>query len=932
MNRNLYKAFAILASSGAIYQAANAQASYDPTCTVTITTPYSTDLNEYFLPVNDSDNALFGVTLGISGTVQYNKACIGPNGATMNVRGRLGFTIGSLGSVQSTADDYLRLTYGMPLHALGGCGYAMTVEQAVTGGALTKTLIGANAFTTAYVGASDRYCSGTTQNGDIQIRLVVGLTGDAARISWNLTNTSANAIKAGLWFGQWVTMLNSSGIQSGAEFVTTGISKPLITDVRYIRNDNPAIFPSTVNFGVTQINAYGLQINNAAGLDAAGVQNDQSQVDELAVAQDGLLLGDFTKDGTFPDQELPDTRFADYTDVGQTGFPDNFYDETAYIQKWYPTAVPAGVSREIVSYYKSTWSVASYSKPFAVVLDAPTLLATAQNDPNSFEKDPFTLRVYVDNASGYSTIDKEIALDSVRITVSLPQGMSDAADATRSTMSKIISRIEPRKMGFVDFFVHTDSTLNGPQTYTVKVDAATGASKTLSGVINVATQPKLRINADANLVTSPWKFANNSWETILGLKFDQDFQAFEWDPQQGQYVIQTAPRRGYGTWIVSKDAQNFIDLGGSPVEPPDLKTGAPVITLHGGWNMIGNPYNYSFPLGQLVGVSAANPSQSYTFQEMVDQGFISNSVAYWDQDAVTPDYKYLTQLSDRVTPNKGYWLYVNTTQDLTLSFPPVLEPFLPARSAATFVQSDKQWRLQLVARTNVSADSQTYVGVAKSAKDAKTFRIYKPPVAPTKGAVSIAVQQSIDGKPTRLAQSLSEKAGQQEWTLQVYSKDAGPVTVTWPNLSSIPKNYRVRMVDNATGTARDLRKSSGYTFTSVERATRTITLQAVPGTPARAVIGNVIVTRPSRSPGSSFTISYALASDATTTVRVLQGGQEIYAAVRGRADQAGQRTATWNLRDSANRSVAPGVYQIEIVAESVDGERVRRVVPVTVTR
>jgi len=207
MNRNLYKALALLASTGAFYQVASAQASYDPTCTATITKPYSDDLLEYPLPLVDSDNPLFNVVLGISGTVQYNKVCIGPNGATMNTRGRVGFSIGSTGSVQSDQDDFLRLTYGMPLHALGSCGYAITLEQPAAGGAITKTLIGAAAMDTAFIGASDRYCSASTTNGNIRIRIFVNLTGDAARLSWLLTNQGTAPIKAGLWFGQWITTL-----------------------------------------------------------------------------------------------------------------------------------------------------------------------------------------------------------------------------------------------------------------------------------------------------------------------------------------------------------------------------------------------------------------------------------------------------------------------------------------------------------------------------------------------------------------------------------------------------------------------------------------------------------------------------------------------------------------------------------------------------
>jgi hypothetical protein len=52
----------------------------------------------------------------------------------------------------------------------------------------------------------------------------------------------------------------------------------------------------------------------------------------------------------------------------------------------------------------------------------------------------------------------------------------------------------------------------------------------------------------------------------------------------------------------------------------------------------------------------------------------------------------------------------------------------------------------------------------------------------------------------------------------------------------------------------------------------------------------------------------------------------------GRADKAGQNEVVWNLRDQANRSVAPGTYRAEIVAEGNEGERVRKITPIIVTR
>jgi len=291
-------------------------------------------------------------------------------------------------------------------------------------------------------------------------------------------------------------------------------------------------------------------------------------------------------------------------------------------------------------------------------------------------------------------------------------------------------------------------------------------------------------------------------------------------------------------------------------------------------------------------------------------------------------------------PNTGYWIFVSDLT-VTLSFPPVFfegavtggSPALKTRSAQPqFVQSSNQYRLQVAARTSTEIDDQNFVGKADNAKDATMMKIYEPPMGPTQNlGVSIGSDKPGD---SRLAQSLLNTTGAMKWSVFVNSNKADQVTLTWPNMSKVPKNVSFRLTDVATGTSRDMRRTSGYTFQAAATSTREFTIQAQAGTASRAIIGNVVVSQGKGLDRSApFTISYTLSSDATTTVRILgAGGKEIYTATRGRADVVGENTATWALRDNANRAVAPGIYRVEITAETSDGQRVRKIIPVNVIR
>ncbi len=866
--------------------------------------------------------------------------CFGPTGATVNSRGRFAFTNGAVGSVQSSVDDNMALTFGAPFSPGGTWGGANIVQGDV-GGALERTVFGVNGYETSFNGASDTYFFAQSTNGSTRIRARWDIIADACRIQWDLQNIGTASRQIGLNVGHFIALYATDERTAGVpNFVGTSLpvfvdvpgSRPLRTERRFVRSTDATGFPSQITFNLTQSEAYGLRVNTtqtSATIDPNDPTQSLTNADEVAVGVQQNLLNDITA-GDVP---FADTLFQEpASDV-------DFRRDCGVLLKYYPAVVAPGATRTIIQYYNSPWSEGLYGSPYSVIADTPKVLNLATGSATTFEKNPFTLRVYVDNNRGFAAVNQELPLQDVRVALTLPAGLTIA---NGGPSEQVIARVDPRRQGFVDFMVQTDPTASGDLPYTVTVTPSPGPVKSFTGTIRAVSQPRLPIYNGANLVTSPFLFDNPTWESILGLTVDQDYQAFVWDPQQAGYVIQTGPDRGRGTWIVSRADRGVVSLASNPKRPTDdIDTanngsgGAPLITLKQGWNLIGNPYPISIPLGQIVGSSNANSSGAFTFGQLVQQGIVSGSLAYWDNPAQT--YRYIQGDTARIESQRGYWIYVFTQQDVILRFPPVYQTnYRSTSKPATWVQSDKQWRLQLAARNGLTNDDQNFVGVVPTAADAKATRVYEPPMAPVKGALSVSVQADVDGKTQSLAQSLASGGDRQSYKVRVESRDAGPVTLTWPNLSTIPKNVRVRITDTATGETRDLRKFSGYTFTADSRSVRDLTVQIEPGATNRVVIGNVVATQDTRGVGrgaAPFAISYTLGSDATTSVRILgAGGREVYSVTRGRADKAGANTVTWNLRDNANRSVAPGTYQVEIVAEGAEGDRMRKIVPVNVVR
>ena len=923
--------------------AAGARADFFQFCKGPTTGRFSIDYNGY-----EIQSPIFAASMGINGTVSYNSATEMPPGCfgahhTGNVRGRIGFGAGWLGTIQSTADDSMAFTWGFepaaPLQTRSGVtgvfgtgAYAIVTEDA------TSTLFGGNAMQTAFIGLSDSYFYTRTTNNHVRIDCRIDLVGDAARVNWTLANIDTVSHQIGLGFGSTVALLSETlqDIHGSTElfhnppigtYVTIPGLKPLKSERRFTRSLDPSGYPSSVNFSFSQAEGVGLQVQNTQDTATTDL-NDPSQ---SQTPTDGFVIGNgFFLIGWIADGDVTAYRnFIFQEPISDVGFKG----DDAYIQTWNTQLVAGGASRTINAFYRSTWGDSLYGKPYSVVTDTPKVINLAPGDANSFAQNPFPVRVWIDNNRGFATLDQELPLQDVRVELLLPDGLTAVGGSI-----KTINNIDARKQGFVDFMVQADSFAAGDLTYQVKVTPTPGPVKVLTGTIQVIAQPKIILRSDANLITAPWKFVTPTWETILGLVPDADYQAFVWDPVQKGYLVSTGPDRGVGTWIVSKIGTSNIVLGGSPQAPDDFlptgdaSGGAPLITLKPGWNLIGNPYHVSFQLGQIVGASNTNPNSSYTYVQMVQQGLISGSLAFWDTG--TQNYGFVQKVTDHVEPQKGYWIFVFASQDVVIRFPPIFQLNVRSQqeSAKPWQQTDNQWRLQLAAHGASTVDDQNYVGLASSVTNAKSLRVYEPPMAPVKNALSLSTEQLVDGKQTRLAQSLSETKGRQEFKVKVDARQAGPVTVTWPNLSTIPKNVRVKLVDVATGETRDLRKVSGYTYTAEANLTREFKIQIEPGTVSKAIIGNVVVSGNTRGSGS-VRLNYTLGSDATTTVRILSSnGREVMVLGSGRADKAGQNEVVWNLHDQANRAVAPGTYRAEIVAEGADGERVRKITPIIVVR
>ncbi len=876
--------------------------------------------------------------------------------------GRVGFYIGADpnsgigGSTQDNTaanplgvDDGMGLTMGTYTGVAGNFASAKFFVGNATGGSIQSQYFGQNAIDTAYWGASDRYFIGETTNENIRIQLRCDVIGDTARCQWTCTNQQATAATLGMWFGQWVTMFPTSSPAASSNFISPypadwtvapGV-KPILTDTRFEATPNVNAtdppernMPPYLDYGMDQSLAYGLRIV----LQPSAQIPDQTPVSGLDIGNNVFLLGSQTaSDGAMPDLMLTDDV------IPPGGFP---YDDNAYIEK-FPT-VPLGPlnsgteTTQIIAYYKSTWSTVDYAKPYSVVLDAPPVIATSPSNSAQFQNAPFLLTVNIDDTRGFSTHDQSVPLQDVEVDVDLPPGLTDANNPSSTHLVKFIDSVEPQTVANVSVNIAIDPTVFGNQNYTVTIKPNPGPTKVLTGTLNVASQPYLQLTGTSNCVTAGWSFSDSTWDTIVGsnsgLVLNQDYQVFGWDAVAQNYIIQSGPQRGFGSFVVTTQNVGFVPLGGNPVQPQDLQTGAPQIILQSGWNLIGNPYNYAVPVGQLVGVPESDNQNAFTWDQLSTAGYISGYLAYWDP--TTQGYKVTTSDTDLIQPNTGYWLFVNSNQPVTIEYPAVLASFIPnlpdgaltaakvMKNSSVSAPSSPVWSLQLAARGATTLDSLTAIGQATTSQTAKSLTIYKPPIAPIKNAISSAIVVTSGKSVTRLARALTPTSvNSQTWDWQVYTTTAGTVALTWPNMSTLPANVTVKLVDPSTGKQTLLRNATSYTFEGKAKGTHDFQLVVTTG-PTQPVITSLS----SVSTASLATLTYVLSTAASSTLTVSQNGQTIATLISNRKDNSGTSKTTWNYLDSANRKVRAGIYTATLSSTPASGAAETKSISITVPR
>ena len=497
------------------------------------------------------------------------------------------------------------------------------------------------------------------------------------------------------------------------------------------------------------------------------------------------------------------------------------------------------------------------------------------------------------------------------------------------------------------------------------IPAANGASNYQQIGFPFDFDPAQTNNSDVASILQPYSQppANDNGDTTL----------YQWTPDPnfpdtGKYSIATKIVRGKG-YFYSPAKTQFLYLNGARPDTQATPNNSNQnfqyyqTVLERGWNMVTNPWVYSVPVSyiSLATIDNTNPNGDLNltyFPDAVSQGLVRGGIFFYNTG--TKDYDFFQDFTQQLKPYQGYWIYVDDRRVLRIAVPtqpqsaliPAPDGTIPVTRGAKVPAVVKEpvgalasnrafpaqatptnWKLQLSAKRAASGgtagaqDNMTLLGVSPYAKDGDDSTDLPKPPPIFENYVSVRILHTLkSGKVGKFAQDMKgSNAGKKTWDLEVTSDKDGPVVLSWPNLSHLPRAVHL-MLSDKTGRNIPLSGASSTVVNVSAGAPSTFTLTASQSQTQPLAFTDVRMTNQggtrAAGSGTNYALSFHVTTDTQVDARVMAfNGKTVGVLATGRAAVAnGENRFLWNGRAQNGSAIPAGSYMVELSARSAAGE------------
>ena len=378
---------------------------------------------------------------------------------------------------------------------------------------------------------------------------------------------------------------------------------------------------------------------------------------------------------------------------------------------WDPQTLQPQQSRTVVTYYGLGGASEDFTLPYVQASEAPPALSynqitntTTGNSMYTYGPDPFPIKGFIYNASGFSTNSNPatmlqnlegfaVPIQAPTSTVALAPGLSLAGG---QNVTQNLADIPNETDGVATWLAMPLPGAAGAEPFTVTGGGSPFGSKSVSNSIEVPALPSgVNFGSGWQMVTFPFTFSGLSFGDVLPvLNTGQAFLA-RWDPGDNTYhfydpnvpdsFVQTVtPGQAY--WLYVTPAAVALN----PFSLPTIATPYPLsisntgagggatgtttpnrvsVPLQKGWNQVGDPFVYS---AQYPEVYVYYNGQQYSIKNAVLQGLITTSNLYGYTSGAS-QYTVLQPVAGtELSPLAGYWIDAQVSGAMLLFSAPAL--------------------------------------------------------------------------------------------------------------------------------------------------------------------------------------------------------------------------------------------------------------------
>ncbi|MCE1189953.1 MAG: choice-of-anchor D domain-containing protein [Ignavibacteria bacterium] len=412
-----------------------------------------------------------------------------------------------------------------------------------------------------------------------------------------------------------------------------------------------------------------------------------------------------------------------------------------------------------------------------------------------------------------------------------------------------------------------------------------------------------------NLISVPVSQQNASAAAVIGDNI-ASFSLFAY--ANGAYVTADSVFAGKAYWL-GLESNGSFDVTGAP------KTGNVTQSLSTGWNLIASPYvrNYQKNVVQFkrgtVTVSADSAvslgwiqNTYYTYRQSDSSYTSANELAQWSG-------YFSAGLKDSVQA-----IFIHDSAGVAV-----------AKSLPAPVVDNNNWIVNLSVKENGLQDNLVSFGVAANATagfDAR-YDLAKPPTTPVASAPeAYFVRSNWSQYFTKYSADIREPlAGNAapEWSFVVNAKEAGSVTISWPNIlaqvpAEIRSKYRFELRGNGISSAVNMLQYASYSYQATQ-GTSTFYINATPTAvnehPVKAVAFALEQNYPNPF-NPSTRIVFSLPSVSKTRLVVYNTLGQVVADMLNTTMAAGRHEVTFDAT-----GLPSGVYIYKLEAEGFSAAR-----------